>query len=79
MVSPPAEVLRGLLLLQPGRRSGPPPEDARQGREGHLPAPHPEQHRGGSSPYADRLPGEQPAGGRHRSDPRGPAALHGRH
>ena len=28
---PPAEVFRGLLLLQPGRCSGPPPEDAGQG------------------------------------------------
>ena len=25
LVSPPAEVLRGVLLLQPGRRPGPPP------------------------------------------------------
>ena len=27
LVSPAAEVFRGVLLLQPGRRPGPPPED----------------------------------------------------
>ena len=69
LVPPPEEVLRGVLLLQPGRRPGPPPENAGQGREGHLSAPHPEQHRGGPSPYAHRLPGEQPPGRRLREDP----------
>ena len=75
---PPAEVLRGVLLLQPGRRPGPPPQDAGQGGERHLPAPHPQQHRGGPSPHAHRLPGEQPPGRRQREDPRRPAALYGR-
>ena len=73
-----AEVLRGVLLLQPGRRPGPPPQDAGQGGERHLPAPHPQQHRGGPSPHAHRLPGEQPPGRRQREDPRRPAALYGR-
>ena len=40
-------------------------------------ARHPQQHRGGTSPYADRLPGEQPAGRRQRADPQGATALHG--
>ncbi len=31
------------------------------------------------APDADRLPGEQPPGRRHRGDPRGAASLHGRH
>ena len=78
--SPPAEeVLRGVLLLQPGRRPGPPAEDPGQGGErGELSAPHLEQHRGGPAPDADRLPGEQPPGRRLHQDPRGTAALYGR-
>ena len=50
-----------------------------KGENGNLPAPHPEQHRGGSAPDAHCLPGEQPPGRRLRHHPRGPAALHGRH
>ena len=49
-----------------------------KGGERHLPAPHPQQHRGGPSPHAHRLPGEQPPGRRQREDPRRPAALYGR-
>ena len=30
-----------------------------QGEDGGASGPHPEQYRGGASPYADRLPGEQ--------------------
>ena len=79
VVSPAAEVLRGLLLLQPGGRPGPAAEDPGEGRERQkLPAPHPEQHRGGPAPDAHCLPGEQPAGRRHRDHSRRPAALHGR-
>ncbi len=40
----------------------------------YLP-PHPEQHRGGSSPDAHRLPGEQPPGRRQCEDSRRPASL----
>ena len=50
-----------------------------KGGEGHLPAPHPEQHCGGPAPDAHCFPGEQPPGGRHCEDPRRPPALHGRH
>ena len=40
---PPAEVLRGLLLLQPGRRPGAQTQHARQGRgRPDLSAPHPQ-------------------------------------
>ena len=78
-LEPPAEeVFRGLLLLQPGGRPGPAAEDAGQGREGHLPPPHPEQHRGRAPPDAHRLPGEQPPGRWQRGDPQGAPALHGR-
>ena len=41
--------------------------------------PHPEQYRGGSSPYADRLPGEQSSGRRQCEDTGSAASLHGRH
>ncbi len=76
---PPEEVLRGVQLLQPGRGPEPPAENSREGRGWpQLPASHPEQHLRGASADAHRLPGEQPPGGRHREDPRGPAPLHGR-
>ena len=59
---PSAEVLRGVQLLQPGRCPGPPPAHPHQGcRRQELSGPHPEQHLRGPAPYADRLPGEQPA------------------
>ena len=72
------QTLRGVLLLQSGRRPGPPPEDPRprRGRQ-TVPAPHPEQHRGGPAPYAHRPAGEQPAGGRLCAGAQGAAALHG--
>ena len=80
LVSPAAEVLRGVLLLQPGRRPGPPAEDAGEGgRRENVPAPHPEQHRGGAPPDAHRPAGEQSPGRRLRSHPQGAPALHGRH
>ena len=76
---PPAEVLRGLLLLQPGRCTGTPPAHPRQGQgRQDLSGPHPEQHLRGSSAYADRLPGESSAGRWLRDHPQGAAALHGR-
>ena len=79
MVAPSAEVFRGLLLLQSGRRAGPPPEDPLQGcRRQNAAVPHAEQHRGGAAPHAHRLPGEQFAGGRLRAGTGGPAPLHGR-
>ena len=79
LVSPAAEVLRGVLLLQSGGCTGPPPEDPLQGRERPDAAvPHPEQHLRGPSPDAHRLPGEQPPARRHRADPQGAPALHGR-
>ena len=37
-----------------------------------------EQHLRGTSAYADRLPGEPPAGRRQRDHPRSAAAVHGR-
>ena len=79
MASPPAEVLRGLLLLQPGRRTGAPPEDPHQrgGRQA-VSGPHAQQHMRGPAAHADRLPGEQPSGGRHGQNPGGPAPLYGR-
>ena len=43
-----------------------------------LSGPHPEQHLRGSSAYADRLPGEPPAGRWLCDHPQGAAALHGR-
>ena len=79
LVSPAAEVLRGVLLLQSGGCTGPPPEDPLQGRERPDAAvPHSEQHLRGPSPDADRLPGKQPPARRHRADPQGTPALHGR-
>ena len=79
LVSPAAEVLRGVLLLQSGGCTGPPPEDPLQGRERPDAAvPHPEQHLRGPSPDAHRLPGKQPPARRHRADPQGTPALHGR-
>ena len=78
-IPPPAEVFRGVLLLQLRRRAGAASEDPRprRGRE-DVPSPHPEQHRGGSSPYAHRPAGEQPTGGRLRAGAQGVAALYGR-
>ena len=79
LVPPAEEVLRGVLLLQPGGRPGPAAEDPREGGgRGKLPAPHPEQHGGGPAPDAHRLFGEQPPGRRQCEDPRPSAALHGR-
>ena len=79
LVPPAAEVLRGVLLLQPGGCPSPPPEDPRQGgRRQDVPASHPEQHLRGASPYAHRPAGEQPPGRRQREDSQGPPALHGR-
>ena len=66
--------------LQPGLRPSPPTEDARQRqRRQDVSASHPEQHRGGPSPYAHRLPGEQPPGRRQCEDPRRSASLRGRY
>ena len=76
---PPAEVLRGLLLLQSGRCTGTPPAHPREGQgRQDLSGPHPEQHLRGTSAYADRLPGEPSAGRRHRDHPRSAAAVYGR-
>ena len=44
-----------------------------------LPAPHPEQHRGGPAPHAHRLPGKPSPGRRLRHHLPGAPALHGRH
>ena len=79
--SPPAEeVLRGLLLLQHGRRPGPPAENPRQGaRTARTTLPHTLNNTVvAPPPDAHRLPGEQPPGRRQRAHPRGIAALHGR-
>ena len=74
-----AQARRGGLLLQPGRRPGPPPQDPRQGRgRQEVPAPHPQQHRRRPAPHAHRLPGEQPPGRRLHPHPRGPQGVHGR-
>ena len=79
MEPPPAEILRSLLLLQPGRCTGPPPAHPRQGQGWQdLSGPHSEQHLRGSSAYAHRIPREPSAGRRQRHHPQGPAALHGR-
>ena len=51
---------------------------ASRARRQELSGPHPEQHLRGSSAYADRLPGEPPAGRWLRDHPQGAAALHGR-
>ena len=53
-------------------------KDKQKGNYFELLRPHPEQHRGGPAPDADRVPGEPPAIRRHRDHPRSPAALHGR-
>lgn len=79
MEPPPAEVLRGLLLLQSGRCTGTPPAHPREGQgRQDLSGPHPEQHLRGTSAYADCLPGEPSAGRRHRDHPRSAAAVYGR-
>ena len=60
----PAEVLRGLLLLQPRRCAGSPPEDPRtraRTARCYL-AAHAEQHRRRTAAYAYRIPREPPAG-----------------
>ena len=75
----PAEVFRGVLLLQPRRRAGAAAQDPRQGRgRQDVSAPHAQQHRGRAAAYAHRVPGEQFAGRRQRAHSRGPAPLHGR-
>ena len=77
--SAPAEVFRGVLLLQPRRRAGAAAQDPRQGRgRQNVSAPHAQQHRGRAAAYAHRVPGEQFAGRRQRAHSRGPAPLHGR-
>ena len=64
------KVLRGLLLLQLGRRPGPPPENPLQGRgREELSGPHPQQHLRGPASDAHRLPGEQPPGRWHCGHP----------
>ena len=79
MEPPPEKVLRGLLLLQPGRCTGTPPGHSHQGRgRQNLSGPHPQQHLRGTPAYADRLPGKPPAGRRHGDHSQGSAALHGR-
>ena len=79
LVPAPEEVFRGLLLLEPRGRAGPPPENSRQGRgRQDVPAAHAEQHRRRTPAYAHRLPREQSSGRRQRADPRGASALHGR-
>ena len=55
-------------------------KDPRPGRgRRKISGPHPEQHRGGSAPHADRIPGEQSAGGRQRENSRSAPPLHGWH
>ena len=79
LVPPSAEVLRGLLLLQPGGRPGPAAghPGAEGGEQGDLLCPHPQQHGGGAAPDAHRLPGEQSPGGWQCCGAGGPAALYG--
>ncbi len=56
LVAAPEEVFRGLLLLEPRRRSGAQAENARQGRgRQDLSATHAQQHRRRAAAYADSV------------------------
>ena len=73
-----AEGFRGLLLLEPRRCTGSPPEDPHQGRKRHLSCPHAQQYRCCAAENADRTAREPLSGRRHRQCAGGSPSVHGR-